>query len=246
MNLTVIVPNLDRRPDRWEACYDELKRAGFAPTEIERWSAIDGSQWDNTTDALIDRWKHYKGNVPPFLYKENWLVGNYGWSCTWYSIPDHIAGLPESELRLIIQDDFVLHEGKDAAFLKSTLEVLLEDKHDFRFVQLFPRALSSIWGQETGKARTIPYPQLHPKLPEIYCGTSGAGDAAWICSALGAQAIMDCANEFPNKATEVVFDYFSETREQHGCYSTTHGWVHNLTDANGQRFANDRDPQYVF
>lgn len=243
MNLSTIVPNLDRRPDRWDACYEALKKSGFAPTQIERWPAIDGNQWNNTADALIDRWQHYKGKVPPFLYKENWSVGNYGWSCTWYSILEHVAALPDRELRLIIQDDFQLHRDKDYGRLIDTLQMLIEHDIDFKFLQLFPRALSSIWGQETGRFRTTPWPQLHRAVPDVYCGTSGAGDAAWICSASGAQAIMDCANEFPNKATEVVFDYFSETREQNACYSTTERWVHPLTDSDGQRFTNDRQPE---
>lgn len=242
MNLKAIVPNLERRPDRWKACQAALLKAGFKDFEIERWRAIDGSQWANVTDALIDWWQYYKGNVPPFLYRENWLTGNYGWSCTWYSILEHVAALPKGELRLIIQDDFVLFAERDAACLKATLEVSMKEEAEFKFLQLFPRALSSIYGQETGNARQIPYPQLHPTLRDIYCGTSGAGDAAWVCSALGAQAIMDCANEFPNKATEVVFDYFSETQKQDGCYSTTERWVFPLYDANGQRFTNDREP----
>ena len=242
MNLSVIVPNLDRRPDRWEVCYAALIRSGFAHIEIERWPALDGSQWQNTSDALIDRWKHYDGNVPPFLFKENWSTGNYGWSCTWYSILEHIATLRPSQLKLIIQDDYrLLHPEKDASVLRSILEMILEDERQFKFLQMCPRSLPSIWGQETGKCRVIPYPQLHPKLAEVYCGTSGAGDAAWICSPAGAKAVMDCANEFPNKATEVVFDYFSETQDQAGCYSTTESWAFMSNDINGQRFTNDRN-----
>lgn len=226
MNLKVIVPNLDRRPDRWDMCLQELKNAGFDDSDITRWPAHDGSEWDNVTDALIDVWKYYKGNVPPYLYRENWNVGNYAWSWTWYEILHHIAHAGDG-LTLVIQDDFRLNPYsmngapiKNVAYLKSILKMLLEESDDFLFLQLFCRAQPSIYAIETRKRRIIPYPQFHPKNSDIYCGTSGSGDAAVVYSASGAQAIMDCANEFPNKATEVVFDYFSETRSQEGCYST--------------------------
>ena len=50
------------------------------------------------------------------------------------------CGSPSGELRLTIQDDFQLHEGKGLQRLTETLETLINDEQEFRFLQLFPKS----------------------------------------------------------------------------------------------------------
>ena len=103
MDYKVIVPNLDRRPDRWRCCRGILLEQGTPRDKIERFSAFDMLEFRGLPDSaqrfresLIGQF----GSIPRWLDKES-LDGESSWPRTWYTILKEIASGTENVLLLI-------------------------------------------------------------------------------------------------------------------------------------------------
>ena len=87
-----LIPNLDRRPDRWKCCRESLIERGVPAKNIERLPALDGLEYlDKKGDhANLENIKahvtsRFDGKLPECLENDRKLpLTFYAWNCTWY------------------------------------------------------------------------------------------------------------------------------------------------------------------
>lgn len=106
--LFVIVPNLDRRRDRWSACHERLIEKGVPDHKIIRFSAFDYQSFDSVSHAK-ETAKHYFGeDMPKHLEEVNlpdYNVSIFAWLFTWHAILWQIAQSVHDHYYLLLIDD---------------------------------------------------------------------------------------------------------------------------------------------
>ena len=123
-NIKFLIPNLFRRPDRWQWCRDSLILAGVPRREVVRVFAYDSHYYYHHSDYDLTKihfqLKNDFGNpLPPFLSENtgsNSILGDgnncqehtiaeYAWDATWYKCLSQISILPHKLLGMILIDD---------------------------------------------------------------------------------------------------------------------------------------------
>ena len=108
IDLQIIVPNLDRRTDRWNACFSKLESAGVPRPVITRHSAHDYKDIESYPESALRR---QFGSVPAWLNEEKWnySASNFAWCWTWYEILERISRCTTpNTLYMILIDDMQL------------------------------------------------------------------------------------------------------------------------------------------
>lgn len=187
-----VVPNLERRPDRWEWCRDSLLSQGVPEAHIIRFPAFDGLRYvdehgDHRNLSIIQNMlSQYFGCLPRCLrYRYNMMLTQYAWCSTWYAMLDKIAKMPTNEHICWLIDDFTI---------SVPYETLL------RYVNILSEVATRAW-------RTLFAIQLcHYTHEETYTGVpvaecsqfqygfSTPDDGAMICTPRGATWLMNYLN----------------------------------------------------
>lgn len=108
IDLQIIVPNLERRTDRWNACFSKLESAGVPRPVITRHSAHDYKEIESYPESALRR---QFGSVPAWLNEDKWnySASNFAWCWTWYEILEHISRCTTpNTLYMILIDDMQL------------------------------------------------------------------------------------------------------------------------------------------
>ena len=108
IDLQTIVPNLDRRQDRWNDCFDGLQRVGVPRPVITRHSAHDYKEIESYPEPTLRR---QFGSVPAWLNEGKWnySASNFAWCWTWYEILERISrSTTPNTLYMILIDDMQL------------------------------------------------------------------------------------------------------------------------------------------
>lgn len=109
MNLYVVVPNLDRRPNRWNVCQSLLLQAGTPPENIIRIASKDGSDYGSINEIKLDA-QNYFGTLPEWLEHNPHrnLTTEVAWNYTWYICLETISNFSEGDYGLLLIDDIKL------------------------------------------------------------------------------------------------------------------------------------------
>ena len=117
IDLQIIVPNLDRRPDRWKHCRESLIDHGVPSDNIHRFSALDGLKYlpscgNHQCLSLIEKAaERYVGYLPLCLQNRlGMFLPEYAWLVTWYACLERISNSDEGEYICLLIDDWVLQD----------------------------------------------------------------------------------------------------------------------------------------
>ena len=107
--LKVIIPNLDRRPNKWDICYSRLLAAGTPGQNIMRVPSYDGSHYHTITEIKTDAQRHFT-KLPNWLAyeKKKRQPTEFAWNWTWYTCLQIISNFPDNHLGLLLIDDVEL------------------------------------------------------------------------------------------------------------------------------------------
>lgn len=106
MNLTIHVPNLDRRQDRWYACLGALLALDYPPRCIKRISAHDGNLYVDEDHARHNARQQFQNTR--FIAENRLGRHYYCWAWTWYEIVVSISVQPSNSYHLVIIDDWTI------------------------------------------------------------------------------------------------------------------------------------------
>lgn len=195
--LKILIPNLNRRQDKWNSCYKTLKNKGVPDSCIIRVSSydwrdyFDGQNYCNLTLAKSAAIVTFNGTLPKCLSSDKdthssvHYLGEFAWKWTWYRCLNILARLNSHEYGLLLLDDVDLLVPFNQ--LMSNLK-LLNATHKIRMIQLTLPV-----GRQSMKCRRIV-----PENPVFQFGLNGKFDIATIYSSHGASFMMDYANEHPH------------------------------------------------
>lgn len=193
-NIHFLIPNLERRTDRWKFCHDSLVKRGVPIEHITRFIAFDGLDYldankDHSNLSLLKGKvaELLDGDLPPFIantYERNNLT-HHAWNCTWYFGLSEIARHTDFVCWLV--DDHVLQVDyndllADVNILNDTAK---KDRTAFHAVQLFFNFLDPIVFEG----------QAVYACPHFQYGYGSRDDAAVIYSPQGAQWALDYGNQ---------------------------------------------------
>ena len=179
----VIVPNLDRRPDRWKWCVKNLLEQGVPRDKIERFSAFDGLDYKGLPDwqrLFSDSLRAQFGTIPFFLNKKG-REGSWAWARTWYTIIKRIADGSDTALVLVDDRAAMFAYGETCRHL----EILNRQAHRLAMVQ---------YSCHTGYVRTYRRSIRLDDIPEMQYGLYGCGDSVVLYTPLGARKMLDFIN----------------------------------------------------
>lgn len=208
-HLNCIIPNLDRRTDRWELRLNDLTAKGFPRRRFRRFPSFDGRRYATLDDAKSAATEYFKGTLPPYLDLEKRYLADYCWHWTWYAIISRIARRRRNVLTLFVIDDWTVSatfsELEDwAARLQQELERL-------DILQL------SIPG-EGHESRRIGTP-IHG-IPTFQHGLGGRCDCAIILSPKGARRLRRYADtQGLRRGPSHLFEDLTSLDDQDGCAS---------------------------
>ena len=198
-----LVPNLDRRPDRWHTCLGALLANYYPDKRIIRFSAHDATHYNSFEDAR----NHAAKQFPHSNYiRHNKLpAGYYCWSWTWYDIMTQIAHGNHGELALLMIDDFTI----DCRYRKLERYINILKKHGpIKCVQL---AIDSQRAPNYQKRDPLPIGEKVPFAP-FFHGIHASGDFANLFSPTGAREILNVADTQPDPGVpNWVFDIAANT-----------------------------------
>ena len=179
----VILPNLDRRPDRWQFSLELLLAQGVPRDKIERFPAFDVLEFRGLPDwqkRIRESISAQFGCVPFFLERKR-RDGDWAWSRTWYTILTKIASGSETVLLLV---DDILHRFTYDETCQH-IELLEKEQNPLAIVNY----------------RCCPYPdgiirmytrtEWLDNIPGMMYGLSAVGDACVLYTPLGAQRVLD-------------------------------------------------------
>ena len=187
-----LIPNLNRRPDRWEWCRESLLSQGVPGDNIIRFPTFDGlcyvaSDGDHRNlTVLQNALSNHFGCLPLCLRKPvDMVLTQYAWFASWYAMLDRISQMPDNEYACWLMDDYAIHVPYD---------------HLLHFATILSRVAKRAW-------RTLYAIQLshytHPETyrglavtecPRFQYGLSSPDDAAMICTPRGAKWMMHYIN----------------------------------------------------
>lgn len=226
----VIIPNLDRRTDRWRWCLETLLEQRVPKEKIERFSAFDAANWSSIDEAHAEAKEQLGVTIlPRYLSGGNVYLGNYAWKFTWYTVLLQISRGDEPALLLI--DDWAVPFTYDQ--ICRHIEIVNNEACPLAMIQY--HWFSHITDGYIVRSRL-------EQAPELERGFRGPGDGSILFSPLGARRMIDFANaervegddlrwEIKNgvfkriggrrsHTPEGVTAAYSVIGDQCGCYST--------------------------
>lgn len=185
----VIIPNLERREDRWYVCLGALLAQGVNPDLIERFPAHDGLNYESSDEARVAALSMF----PDSAYLDcKWphTLFYYCWSWTWYEIVSNIANEPDDAIpALVLVDDFMMrqtyHEIREHIRLVYKMDV------PFKMIQ---------YGGNFAENEKHPPKKDLPLIngtEDLRHGLIGCGDCATLISPIGARDVLESANRHP-------------------------------------------------
>lgn len=210
MKLNVVVPNLDRRQDRWYFCLGWLRARGFPDENIERFSAHDGNDYATRDDARLAALKQFPNSM---YLDQNVAKHYYCWSWTWYDIMTKIAAQPDGTCTLLLVDDWRLRFSHDTVCKQ--IKRLREECNALKMIQ-YVHSSQAPEGYEDEPP--LPIGEVVPRLPYFRRGLTTSGDAANILSPVGAREILAVANQPKRGVPNWVFWYAARELSSHDGY----------------------------
>lgn len=177
----VIIPNLDRRPDRWRWCLETLLEQGTPKDSIERFSAFDGTEWSSIEEAHAKMERLHGGKLPRYLLSRDRLLTNYAWRCTWYTILLKVA--KGNDTALVMIDDW--SAPFDFETICRHIQILNDQPYPLLMVQ---------YNWHKGTHESSSRRSKLERAPELEIGLRGAGDSAVLFTPPGAQRMIEFTN----------------------------------------------------
>ena len=212
IDFNVIVPNLDRRPDRWYATYGALSALGFPMDKFKRFSAHDHVEYDSldaAKEAALKQFPH-----TPYLIENYVSKGYFCWSWTWYEIMTQIAEDPnDGNYTMVLVDDYRL---------MVTYYDILEHIQRLSALGGPLKMIQYCYNFQVPVGETDDSFMLGAKVSgtEFNRGLSHSGDIANLISPIGAREILNVANRGNRGVPNWVFWYAARELEPDGYFST--------------------------
>ena len=215
MEYQVIVPNLERRTDRWLTCLGILIEQGVPLNRIIRFLSYDVANYKGVQDARDEASTMH--DTPYFRLDMTDHVGVFCCKWTFYSVLRVIAdgsigdeGLPT----LFIIDDMKMEFNYDQ--IKHHIDVLSSLESPFRMIQYNRNPIdpSRIY-------TNFDRPEIK-SLPGFQKGIGGPGDWAIMFTSQGARdllTLMDSDEKLAGTYLCHCMWHFGDERSQEGCYS---------------------------
>lgn len=205
-----LIPNLDRRTDRWQVCHEKLIDRGVPSENIEKFPSYDGRQYPDLSAVKTEASQTFGGTLPPFLKVGDWDRFDFCWRWTWYAMLHKIqqSNNVKSVAYLTLIDDWEIL--MDYGELCSYLEMLEKISGELHMLQL---GLS-------------PNPIPGKCVSDISLfqhGLAGRCDCAMIYTPVGARYLLRYANGLPKLpvSPSELLEWFSKlsTDNQVGCFA---------------------------
>ena len=205
MLLKAIVPNLDRRTERWNPCYDKLiQLSHFPPSKVQRFSAFDYKEY-KTLSSAKEHATQYFGALPTFLAKEVG-VSELCWLFTWYAMIDHISGQSPCQYYMMLVDD--CHVTMEYNQLRYSIDLFNDTRHLAAIIQI------------SRNPKRLRCGRLFEALDIWQYGLCGRTDAGVIVNSIGAKILMDTVNKLSFcPVPAAALEFLSEQACQKGFYS---------------------------
>ena len=202
--LKAIVPNLDRRTERWCPCYERLLEAGFPPDTVQRFSAFDYKEFVDLDEAQGYMAQIFDG-LPSAISRRDMKLSNFCWLSTWYAMMRRISCAPLGEYWLTILDDHMLTITYNQ--LRQSIDAFNSDGTPATIIQVT---------RNPGKL------QCRPMIAELDIwqhGLCGRTDSANILNVDGACTLIRQSNATPIFVPADAFERISYEDDQTGYYS---------------------------
>ena len=231
MEYQVIVPNLERRTDRWLTCLGILIGQEVPSNRIIRFLSYDGANYKHVQEARDEALAMH--DTPYFRMDMTDHVGVFCCKWTFYSIlraiADGIVGNEELPTLFLIDDMRMKFNYNQ---IKHQINVLSSLESPFRIIQYNRNPIdpSRIY-------TNFNRPEIE-SLPGFQKGIGGPGDWATMFTSQGARdllALIDSDGRFAGKHLCHYIWHFGNKRNQEGCYSVKENAVsqecHPYTDS---------------
>lgn len=205
VRLKALIPNLGRRTERWEPCYEKLtSEAQFPASQIQRFSAFDYKDYP-TLEAAKEHAARYFQGLPPLLTQET-IISSFCWLFTWYAMMMQISVADRNEYYMMLLDDCTVTLTYNQ--LRHSMDVLNANGAKATIIQL------------SRNPRKIQCRRMIPELDIWQFGLCGRSDAGYIVNSEGALQLMDNANQTPfPKVPADVLERLSGEANQDGYYA---------------------------
>ena len=205
VRLKAIIPNLDRRTERWVPCYEKLTReAQFPASQIQRFSAFDYKDYP-TLEAAKEHAAQHFGGLPPLLTQEI-DISSFCWLFTWYAMMKQISVADQDEYFMMLLDDCLVTLTYNQ--LRHSIDVLNTNDAKATVIQL------------SRNPRKMQCRRMIPELDIWQYGLCGRSDAGFIVNPVGAAKLAANANEKPYpRVPATVLERLSSEINQEGHYS---------------------------
>ena len=205
VRLKAIIPNLDRRTERWEPCYEKLtSEAQFPASQIQRFSAFDYKDYPTLESAKEHAERHF-GGLPPLLTQEL-DISRFCWLFTWYAMMTQISVADRDEYFMMLLDDCLV--TMTYSQLRYSIDVLNANGATATIIQL------------SRNPRKMQCRRMIPELDIWQYGLCGRSDAGYIVSPTGARKLMGRAEQRPYPRVPAdVLEQISNDENQSGHYS---------------------------
>ena len=193
MDLTIHVPNLDRRQDRWYVCLGALLVLDYSEKSIRRVSARDGNDYksyEHGREAALSQ-------CPPSLFiSDNWLGAYYYyWAWTWYEIMVDISTQTEGSYHLVIIDDWSI-----AIRYAQLCDIIGRVEPGLKMIQFY-------WSRRIPKGHTPPKKGAAVENTGLRHGITSAGEHVTLFTPRGAKEALKIMNR-PEFGTPEWVPYF--------------------------------------
>lgn len=217
----LLLPNLDRRPDRFLLCVGVLIGQGTPQHLIDRHIACDGAKYKNSVDVASEAKYKYGATLPIYgngnyitEHNEGWDAYNYSYCRTYYEAWNKIALEPDDSLpTLLLQDDWRMKISY------SDICAHIEALPDSKIIQ-YVGCVCDPEGEDLKHEST--------EVPNIQRGLSGTGDQALLMMPAGARRLVEFADENTTHTPEMLLYYFAHNADQTGCYSVIENQADHL------------------
>lgn len=200
--LKALVPNLDRRTERWGPCYDKLVNVtGFPPSQIERFSAFDYKNYSSVADAKAHAAEHFNGLTPFLAQKYRNDISGFCWSFTWQALIKHVASKSSTQYYLVIIDDCMVHMPYNQ--IRQSLDAFGNSK----IVHL------------SRNPRRLLCRPIFDEFDIWQYGLCGRTDTGYVINSEGASDIFEVSNAHLYPVSAHVFEHLALYGNQAGYYS---------------------------
>ncbi len=185
--INFIIPNLNRRSDRFAECTRLLKVSNVPDHNIRRFTAHDHLDYNAYAEASVAIHNEF-GELPAWLCEPLWNASksNFCWNWTWYSILHTISMSNQHHFYVLLVDDIYLQI--DYFRLRKLINTLyLPEKHH-KFIVFLGHLHPS----------AEPCHDYVQHITEFQHGIPGKSDAATLYTTGGAHFMMQQANQLQN------------------------------------------------